>query len=108
LHNIWNSSSGFFLWVGSTVFFKITNPKGVENSKICDSINAGITPEELYKKLGHPIKHLEINGENWVYFRSHPVAAGLIRARIDKTGRKVLVLKCWEDKMPNWDLTKNN
>jgi len=99
-------SLGIILLFASDIFFKLVNSKGVENSKTCDEIKPGITIDELYDILGDPINETKRNNDTWLYFNSHPIAAGLIRVRIDKKHNKVLILKCWEDSEPNWDLTK--
>jgi hypothetical protein len=85
-------------------YSKSINFKGVENSRICDSIKPGISIDELIRILGKPINTIEVNGETWVTFQANPFAAGVIRARIDKNENRVIALKCWEDKKPNWDI----
>ena len=60
-----------------------------------------ITPEELVAALGSSERTEEQANGRLLYFEADLSAAGLIRARIDSSGR-VTMLQCCEDCSPSW------
>jgi hypothetical protein len=72
------------------------------NLRTCKQFKKGITERELTSKLGTFTSKDLGNGQMVLYFDSHPVAAGPIRARVDKNTGAVLELQCDEDSAPLW------
>lgn len=81
------------------VFYPVMFPE----VRICESLQPGITETDLLGKLGQPYRREQTNDGTWLYFYSHPMASGPIRAKIDSTGI-VLVLRCNEDGPPTWNI----
>ena len=92
---------GLIVLVLSTVF--IVDYFVYPNVRICNQVTKGITEKELTGGLGSFLSENDLgNGQMILYYESHPVAAGLIRARVAKDSGVVLELKCDEDERPLW------
>jgi hypothetical protein len=73
------------------------------NLRICKSLQPGISQSELITALGAPFRSQQDGHFVTLYFKSHPVAAGPIRARVDSVTGRVVTLRCSEDGAPLWD-----
>jgi hypothetical protein len=90
---------GYF---GPDVYFRMMNPRGYQNQKICKDIPVGVQFPDLVKILGEPINSWEIKGQKWYSFNTSSIAAGLIKARVK--GTQVLELRCSEDGPSTWKI----
>jgi len=92
---------GYF---GPDVYFRIKNPRGYQNQKICKDIPVGVQFPALVKILGEPIHSWEIKGQKWYSFNTSSIAAGPIKARVK--GTQVLELRCSEDGPSTWKINE--
>ena len=91
---------GLIVLVLSTIF--IVDYFAYPNVRICNQVTKGITEQELTRRLGNFHSEDLGNGQMILYYESHPVAAGFIRARVAKDSGAVLELQCDEDGRPSW------
>jgi hypothetical protein len=84
---------GLIVLVLSTIF--IVDYFAYPNVRICNQMTKGITEPELTRRLGSFLSERDLGNGQWMlYYESHPVAAGLIRARVAKDSGAVLELQC--------------
>ncbi len=81
----------------------VVNHLAFPNIRICKMLKPGISQSELVAALGQPCSAKPDGRFLKLSFMSHPVAAGLIKARIDTSSGRVVMLKCSEDGLPLWD-----
>lgn len=74
------------------------------NLRTCRQLKKGISERELTSRLGTFTSKDLANSQIALYFDSHPVVAGPIRARVDKNTGAVLELQCDEDAAPLWSV----
>ena len=89
------------LVLGFDYFFELSNSEGYRNSKACPALKPGIAISDLKLTFGEPLES-EDRERQWLAFRANSIAAGPIRARVDKTTGKVIELHCNEDGPPTW------
>jgi hypothetical protein len=95
----------FLFGAGSIyIFFRLLDPVGYRNSKICPTLKAGISITELKKMLGEPISKDKIKGKIWLSFQTPSLQAGPISAEIDESTDQVLTLRCNEDGPSTWSI----
>lgn len=90
---------GRCLWVLSISFFlcSCSPSEGNKNVKMCQSLNAVISQEELFKQMGQPYKIEATDKGTVLHYESNPFAGGPVRILEDaKTGR-IIGKKCFED-----------
>lgn len=92
---------GYF---GPDVYYRIKNPKGYQNQKICKDIPVGIQFPILVKILGEPIHSWEMKGHIWYNFNTPSIASGPIAARVK--GTQVLELRCSYDGPSTWKISE--
>jgi hypothetical protein len=79
-----------------------TEWEGIRNYTVCKTLQAGVSVPELIARMGEPIGREKSSDGTWFIFRSPSVMAGPIRARVDESTGKVLVLRCDKDGPPTW------
>jgi hypothetical protein len=76
--------------------------EGIRNYTVCKTLKAGISVSELIDRMGEPAGREKSSDGTWFIFRSPSVMAGPIRAQVDESHGKVLVLRCDEEGPPTW------
>ena len=93
----------FLIFVGQKFYSEWEDPIGFRNSKVCPGLKPGITIDETKSALGEPVMREEVSDHKvWVFFKTPSIAAGPIRALVDKPTGKILTLRCNEDGPPTW------
>lgn len=81
---------------------------GGKQGRICESLQPGLSKQELISALGTPIDQEEREGGVWILsFRENIGAAGPITAWVDQKTEKVVRLRCWfEGSSDTWKIDK--
>ena len=90
------------LFAGVHMYWRLADPIGYRNYRLCSRLPRSITAAQLKARLGEPIYRQEVDHEVWLFFKNLSIAAGPIKAQISASDGKVIKLRCCEDGPDTW------